>query len=353
MKIIFGHLFLFIILSCQENNKTDYLTISDKLEFIGIAVEEPGYHIWGSSPILGPKGKTHLFVARWPKEFKVDPGWRSHSEIARYVADNPQGPFRFKEIVITGSGRETWDKYGAHNPCIKKVDDSYILFYIANNNPAQPPHPRNQRIGMLIAKSPEGPWKKAGKQGMILQPSDDPDHWTYYSGNGVVNPAFLNLSQKQFYLYFKSWIKFPDSGQHKSVMGVAVSENLTGPYKITDQPITANAKTIEDGYAFEYNGKYYLLTTDNHGIFINGGGILWESADGLNFANPCVGYGLIDRYFQYDAKNLRRYYGPDVVKFERPQILVMDGKPAYMYAPSGCNIMGGEATVSYVLKISL
>jgi hypothetical protein len=128
---------------------------------------------------------------------------------------------------------------------------------------------------------------------------------------------------------------------------------LTGPYKITDKPITNNEKTIEDGYAFEYEGKYYLLTTDNHGIFINGGGILWESDDGLNFIKPREGYGIIQKYFKYDENNLRRYYGPDVVKFERPQILILEGKPAYLYAPSGHNIFGGEATVSYVLKISL
>jgi len=342
-----------LLLNCSGNTEDKSLNIVDNLEFIGVAVEEPNYHVWGSSPIIGPEGKTHLFVARWPKEFKVDPGWRSHSEIAHYVADKPEGPFSFSKIVVTGSEKNTWDKFGAHNPCVKKVADSYVLLYIANDNPNQPLHPKNQRIGMMVSKSLYGPWKKVGQNGMILQPSNDPNHWSYISGNGVANPAFLSLSNNRYYLYFKSWGKIDKNDKPKAVMGVAAAEHLTGPYKITDQPITNNDKTIEDGYAFEYNGKYYLLTTDNHGIFINGGGILWESDDGLNFENPCVGYGLIQNYFKYDVEKTRRYYGPNVVKFERPQILVINGKPAYMYAPSGHNIMGGEATVSYVLKISL
>ena len=57
--------------------------------------------------------------------------------------------------------------------------------------------------------------------------------------------------------------------------------------------------------------------------------------------------------YEYDINKVRRFYGPDDIKFERPQILLIAGKPVYMYTPSGHNIFGGDATVSYVLKISL
>ena len=110
---------------------------------------------------------------------------------------------------------------------------------------------------------------------------------------------------------------------------------------------------IEDGYAFQFGDKMYLLTTDNHGIFVRGGGILWESENGIEFGNPTVGYELVAKYFEYDKSNVRHYYGPQEIKFERPQVLVKDGKPIYLFAPSGHNIFGGEATVSYVLKINL
>ena len=221
-------LFTFLF-SCNGNNKTEILNIADNLEFVGIAVEERGYHIWGSSPIIGTEGKTHLFVARWPKEFKVDPGWRSHSEIAHYIADHPEGPFVFSEVIIKGNEKNTWDKFGAHNPCIKKVGVFYILLYIANDNPNQPPHPKNQRIGMLVSKSLSGPWEKAGQNGMILQLSNDPNHWSFNSGNGVANPAFLSMSDNRYYLYFKSWGRIGKNDKPKAVMGVAIAEDLTGP----------------------------------------------------------------------------------------------------------------------------
>ena len=43
----------------QEGSNRDW---ADRLEYVGVAVEEPGYHVWGSSPVIGPAGKTHLFV---------------------------------------------------------------------------------------------------------------------------------------------------------------------------------------------------------------------------------------------------------------------------------------------------
>ena len=40
-------------------------TFADHWEFVGIAVEEPGFTIWGTSPVMGEDGKVHLYVARW------------------------------------------------------------------------------------------------------------------------------------------------------------------------------------------------------------------------------------------------------------------------------------------------
>ncbi len=143
---------------------------ADYWQYAGIAVEEPGYTIWGTSPIIDDDGRVHLFVARWPAELQVDPGWRSHSEIAHYVGSSPEGPFHFSDLALQGSGKETWDKFGAHNPAIHKVGDRYVLLYIGNDNPEQPPHPANQKIGMAISESLFGPWEKVNGDGLILSP---------------------------------------------------------------------------------------------------------------------------------------------------------------------------------------
>ena len=332
----------FFTLCKWTSPKVNEKTFADHWKFIGVALQEPGCNIWGASPVIDEKGKVHLYAARWPKKYKVDPGWRSHSEIAHYVGDGPEGPFRFSDITLAGTGKNTWDKYGIHNPTIHKVDKEYVLFYIANNNYHQPPHPANQCTGMVVSASPYGPWKKVNGDGKILHPPDNPGYWNYRASNGVVNPAFLQY-KGGFLLYFKS---------QDSKMGLSVSENLTGPYEQMPFPVTRNNMGIEDGYAFLYENEICLLTTDNHGILEKGGGILWKSDDGVSFGEKELGFKLINEYVDpKEIKNPKWYYGSkDKMKFERPQVLIIDGKLAYLYVGSGCNIYGGDATVSYVLK---
>lgn len=317
-------------------------SFADRWSFVGVAVEEEGFHIWCTSPIIDDKGKVHLFVSRWPREFGVDPGWRSHSEIAHYIGERPEGPFEFSDIALKGTGTDTWDKYGMHNPAIHKVDDQYVLLYIANNDYHQPPHPSNQNIGMAVSKSLYGPWTKVNGDGKILTPPSSTGYWNYKAGNGVVNPALLPY-KGGFLLYFKS---------ENAKMGVAISEKVTGPYVQFPSPVTTNEMRIEDGYAFIFNGKVCMITTDNDGILKKGGGLLWKSEDGINFYSYEAGFKLINEYI-IDNSLLKPkwFYGPkDKMKFERPQVLMVKGKPAWLYVASGCNIYGGGSTVSYVLK---
>ncbi|PHN02379.1 sialate O-acetylesterase [Flavilitoribacter nigricans] len=331
----------FRIVNGDTREASSSTTFADQWEFRGIAVEEAGYNIWGSSPILGDDGKVHLFVARWPCELKVDPGWRTHSEIAHYIGDSPEGPFVFSDVAIGG---EIGGVKGnaPHNPAIHKVDGGYALFYIANDGIQG--HPANQYICLAVSESLDGPWKKAGEDGVILRPPSNPDYWNHAAGNGVNNPAFLQHPDGGFFLYFKS---------EKARMGLAVAENLEGPYVQLPFPVTANDRNIEDGYAFMYNGKFALLTTDNHGMIESGGGILWTSEDGIRFDHYEKGFHRINAYTELEMNSVAVHYGPqdrEYAKLERPQLLLKDGKPWYLYAPSGSNIYGGDCTVSYVLR---
>ena len=327
----------FIILSGYAEAQT----FADQWEFVGVAVEEPGYVIWGTSPIIGPGGKTHLFVARWTGT-TVEPGWRTHGEIAHYIGDSPEGPFHFSDVALGPSNTDSWDHVSVHNPTIHQVGDQYVLLYIGNDNGHQPPHPANQNIGMAISKSLYGPWKKVGKDGKILSPPDDPKYWNYRSKSGVTNPAFLENPGGGFFLYFKSV-----GGK----MGLAVAEQLEGPYVQMPFPVTRNDQAIEDGYAFMYNNKFCLLTTDNHGLIEKGGGILWKSDDGIHFNDKEQGFYIAEKYLGAEKlKNAVNYYAGNIIKFERPQLLLIHGRPAYLYAASGYNFFGGSSPVSYVLK---
>ncbi len=319
------------------------------LEYKGIVVQDDAWNIWGCSPIMDDEGKVHLFMARWPEKTGHQ-GWKTHSEIVHYVADKPEGSYKFSEVVLQGSGESTWDKFAPHNPTIHKVGNLYALFYIANSGSKE--HPSNQQIGLLLSESLYGPWKKAGNEGLVLSPPDDRSYYNYKAGNGVVNPALLQKDGK-FYLYFKSNDTRKDH-KWRPKMGLAIADNIEGPYRQMKDPITKNEQVIEDGYAFEYNNKVYLVTTDNHGMIEFGGGLIWESEDGLNFGEPKQAFTVLKKYLGGDIPAAAfRTKGEAGDKFERPQILMIDGKPAYIYMPSGTNISGGKGSAGYVLKIAL
>ena len=339
---------LFFLLLIAFKTVGQARTFADHLSYVGVAVEDSDYTIWGTSPVIDDQGKVHLFVARWPEK-NVDPAWRKSSEIAHYVSDSPEGPFVFSDIAIKGTGKDTWDKYGAHNPEVKKVGNQYVLLYIGNSDYNQPPHPSNQCIGMAVADSPYGPWKKVGENGKILD-ANDSTKWNYRSKNGVANPAFL-VKDGKFFLYFKT--RAGDDLKY----GLATADNLQGPYTLLDKPVTSNKGTLEDGAVFYYKNYVYLLTTDNHGqnTGIVGGGTLWKSKDGITFKleDATIAYDRLPVYYKdFDEKKVTKIYGLDP-KLERPKVLMINGRPAYLYGPSGWNILGGERTVSHVLKIDL
>ncbi|CAA6676330.1 MULTISPECIES: glycoside hydrolase family protein [unclassified Lentimonas] len=313
---------------------------ADRLEYVGIAVEEPDYHVWGASPVVGPEGRTHLFVARWP----ISEGfgaWLTHCEIARYVSDSPEGPYEFKEVIVVGSGAATWDHQSPHNPNVQKIGDRYTLTYIANAGGKGKSRVVSQRIGMMISDHPAGPWTKVGEDGLLLAPPEDPSIWSCGSVVGVNNPALFAHPDGRFFLYYKAMKK----GDVRR-MGVAIADKVEGPYVFHAEPLTSNDSEIEDGYAFYENGKVYLLTTHNEG----GSGYLWESVDGIHFKEPILGFDQLSHYLPAKelkgAKKLRGH------KFERPQVLLQDGRPTHLFVASGSNFNGGSGSYSCVLRVN-
>lgn len=328
-----------------DHNQDRVSWFARALEFRGIAVADDAWHIWGRSPIVGPEGKVHLFVARWPQKTGHE-GWYTHSQVAHYVGDTPEGPFAFADEVVKGTGEDTWDKFSPHNPTIHKVGDQYALFYIANTGKSQ--RPRNQKIGLALSKSLDGPWKKVGKDGLILSPPEDTSIWCHSTRCGINNPAFLHHPDGRFFLYYKA-----SQGRTKR-MGVAIADKLEGPYLHHREPLTKNEGIIEDGYAFRYGKKIYLVTTDNHGQIRRGGGLIWESEDGMDFLSPKMAFDRLAFYHEGGVlpEGFHRTKGAAGDKFERPQVLMIDGKPSYIYLPSGTNTSGGKGSAGYVLRIN-
>jgi hypothetical protein len=317
-------------------------SLADRWELLGQVLTEPGWYLWGASPMEDDQGRVHLFVARWPVSVGWELGWRKHSQIARYVADRPEGPFRFVEVVLQGDGAG-WDAVGMHNPCIARARGRYVLFHIANSwEGGRSRHGPNQRIGLRVSKSLDGPWQKVSNDGLALAPAG----WCEGSGCGVNNPAFIEAPDGRLLLYFKAR---PEAAGHVR-MGLAIAEKLAGPWIIQDQPITSNNRGIEDGTAFLWNDRICLLTTDNHGIIERGGGLLWSSEDGTHFdPKPQHGFHPLRVYLEGKIPAEAKFHYGRETKFERPQILMRSGRPAYLYAPSGTALHGEDGTSVHLL----
>jgi hypothetical protein len=302
---------------------------SRRLVPLGRILEDPHYHIWCCSPIYDEEGRVHVFFSRWPLDAGHD-GWLRVSEIAHAVSDEPGGPYEVLGTVLSGSKGEAWDAATIHNPTVQKIGSKYAMFYLGNSDGTV----QTQRIGLALADSLYGPWNRVGN-GPLLDVSENKGMWDSYI---TANPALLQHQDGQFWLYYKAWDRYNDNMRK---MGVAIAKQIEGPYiKHPANPLvdfSCIPAEAEDAYVFEENGKYHMLMRDMGG-FSKRGGIYLESEDGVQWSQPSIGY--YPSHYYFDEPEYR---------FERPQVLMRNGAPAYLFlALMGWN---GHRSSGAVLQI--
>lgn len=348
-------LILSSFLSFGQTAKIPYSNFSNSLEFKGqlsfmneanTAPDHSNWY-WCVSPFEDKKGKIHLFMSRWPDGDGMK-DWMSTCEFAHFVGDKPEGPFTFvSKIMDNKTVPASWMK-SPHNIRIKKVDNMYVIVFIVQDSRVG--NVKGQKTCLMTSKSLNGPWTPVGTDGVVVQPSTDPSHWTYNSSIGCDNPDFDKINGK-YYVYFKAGVA-PDGRMH---YGYAVANKLKGPYIVCDKPITDNVSYLEDATTFSWDGERYLLTTDNHGgnTGVFGAGILWKSDvkgefGPFHLSNAKIGFKLLSDYTPIPPTS--SYCYGTVLKFERPAVLMRKGKPAYFYAPNTCNFLGTGRPGIFVFK---
>ncbi len=323
--------------------KHDISRFAKRLKPLGRILELEGYYVWGTSPIVAPDGKIHVFFSRWDAK-KGMGGWINGSEIAHAVADHPEGPYSNIETILAPRGNGYFDGTTCHNPYIQFVDGKYCLFYIGNSNKKTD----TKRIAMATADSLNGPWVRPDKP---LLEAGKPGLWDDHCTS---NPAFLKHPNGQYWLYYKSWnteeYEHPADpairGNRK--YGLAMADKLEGPYvKYSGNPILdysklGNNRQLEDGNVFIENSRYYMLARDM-GRFDHEVGIILESADGIHWSEPKISYFGYSHYMQQPpAPPHLKKYG----RFERPQILMQNGHPTHLFvATQGGKYMTSSAFV--------
>lgn len=317
------------------------------IEYAGITIEDEEHWYWCVSPIQGGDGKIHLYCSRWPWGGGLE-FWRTHCEIVHFVGDRPEGPFRFSDVVLDNAGLPVpaW-QISPHNPHISYVDGKYVLTFIIQDKRQKGGY--GTSIGQMVSDSPYGAWKFMTDDGIVLRPSEKESDWTYHGVTGVDNPAFIRYNDR-YWLFFKAGQKY-DGSMH---YGYAISDKLGGPYEICEEPKMDNIHYVEDAACFALDGELYLVTTDNFGenSGIFGAGILWQMKDGFFRLNDAkIAYGVLSDYTALPEET--SYISDDHSgKLERPGILMLDGKPAYLYGCTRASVRGSNKTENYIFKIN-
>ncbi len=80
--------------------------------------------------------------------------WWHKSEIAHYVGNSPEGPFRFVETLVKDADG-TFNS--PHDPSVLYLDGKYVMTFIVHEHNDK----GRQHIVMYVVDSPNGPWKPA------------------------------------------------------------------------------------------------------------------------------------------------------------------------------------------------
>ena len=334
-----------------------------ELEYASLALKRENTHIWGTSPVIGPDGRIHLYVAQWERPEDGGFGgntadgretsWHQTSEIAHYVGDSPEGPFEFVRMAVPHQGGTFCSP---HNPSISFVDGTYVLLFIVNEGSLE-----TQRILMYVSDGLEDDWRPAEgaeADGTILRKSTDPGIWDHEAMLGNSNPSLIK-HHGTYMIYFKGIIPVPEAyrkhPKHSRTWtyGVALSDTLEGPYTKHPERVTKTYDPIEDACVFSYDDRIWMFTRDMREVR-GGGGLLWVSDDGMefDFDDAVLGFHHLDHYIgKEETAKMTSYRLSQDGHLERPQMLFRDGKPAYLYMASGLGYPAPYGSASHVFRI--
>ena len=327
--------------------RRELASLAHRLRPVGRLLELPGYYVWCSSPIYGPDRRVHVFFSRWEAQ-KGMGGWLNGSEIAHAVASHPEGPYEVLGTVLAPRGPGYWDATTCHNPSIQYVDGQYALFFMGNSNGRTD----TKRIGLATAPTLDGPWARPDQPLLLPGP---PGAWDDHC---TTNPAFVKLPSGQYWLYYKSWNTAEyEAAKGQEVRGnrkygLAVAERLAGPYqKYAANPVLdfsgqGHNAQFEDAYLWRQHGRLHLLARDM-GVYGSDEGLYLDSKDGLHWSFPKISFLPLRDYgvaLPPAPKGLKRYG-----RLERPQLLLQEGRPDYLFCASQGGAGGTAST--YLLKV--
>jgi hypothetical protein len=309
---------------------------------------EAGYWVWCGTVVKGGDGKFHHYASRWPRGLPFSPHWLTNSEVVHSVSTTPEGPYRFAGVALPPRGAEYWDGQMTHNPVVRRIGDKYVIYYTGTTYKGERPSPGNpttetsplkleahqgERIGIAVADSPDGPWRRFDKPILDVRPGT----WERYL---VSNSSPLVMPDGSILLYYKGVEEL-----RKNAIGIARATRIEGPYeRLTDKPFDVGVGA-EDPTMWIENGRYHALMLDTDRTFSDKEIYYASSSDGLHWEtepNPVA----IPKDYPWSDGVARR-----MGSTERPQILVQDGVATHVFIATGITINGQRQTWNQVIPL--
>jgi len=289
---------------------------------------DPEYYIWCGTMVRGNDGKCHLYYSRWPRKLGHN-AWVTHSEVAHAVGETPLGLFAHRDVALAARGKEFWDGLCTHNPNVHKFGNKYYLYYMGNTGDGVASkalnfvHRNNQRVGVAVADSPEGPWQRFDKP--LIEPTPG-----FIDALCATNPTVTERHGGGYMMVYKAVDnkgKPPFGGP--VLHAVATSDSPTGPFTKHPKPVFVKEGVTfaaEDPFIWTSSGRYWAIVKDNAGHFTGSGKstALFESEDGLDWRlakHPLVATTEIT---WEDGRRQK------LNSLERPQLYFEDGRPVVL-----------------------
>jgi len=295
---------------------------------VAAVFSEPDYFVWCGTMIRGDDGRCHLFYSRWPRELGHN-AWVTHSEVAHAIADSPLGAFRHQGIALPARGSEFWDGHCTHNPTVLRFGGKFYLYYMGNRGDRQATkelnwiHRNNQRIGVAVADSPDGPWQRFDQP--LVEPTPG-----FHDALCCNNPSVTGRPDGGYLMVYKA---VSDKGSPPFggpvLHCVATSDSPTGPFRKHADPVFVREGVpfaAEDPFIWSDGQRFWAIVKDNAGYFTGAGRstALWQSEDGFDWRlakHPLVATTEI---VWKDGRRQRQN------SLERPQLFFEDGRPAVL-----------------------
>lgn len=277
-------------------------------EQIDLYDREPATSSWGGNVVFSEEDNMwHLFFAEFLNECGLG-SWETNSVVAHAVAPTYSGPFK----RLPGVVQEAFH----HNPSVARAPDGTFLLYSIGNGSQTPKDCRGTALSESASDAPQagiitvsysnsvnGPWTTLPDP--VLEGRDG--EWDAF----VTNPSVYIFENGTVLMAYRG-------GFHPWHVGIAVADSWRGPYRRTsDSPVFEDVNE-DPGLFRDKRGNFHMLT---HYFKTTGGHAF--SRDGLSWTFAGSAYE-----HEVTLANSTTFH---VGRRERPQILVLEGEPVFLY----------------------